>query len=261
MWHNDKCLIIHPRVFKISLTLIKIENDEISVCKNYPIEITEETANVNDIKNIISSKHGFPNMTLLDCSFEIIRDNANTRGELYWNRRFKYFFVNQAEWKEFVERVNNVKLKKVNHPVDLNYVPRAKTTYFPVTLPRTFRRSFTLLKIKNDQIWIYKHLPFNLTEYTANLDYIRKQMINEHGIEDPIVLDRKYKEIRDHVTTRGENFWNTNNIFYFIDRKDWEKFDVEPQCKYHQIKFKKINHSTYFDNSRPNYFKSKESQF
>lgn len=86
-------------------------------------------------------------------------------------------------------------------------------------------------------------------------------MKNEYGVEDPVVLDRKYKEIRDHATTRGEIFWNTNNVFYFISRNDWENFYTEPECKFHQIKFKKVNHTTYFDTMRPTYFKSKESHF
>ena len=86
-------------------------------------------------------------------------------------------------------------------------------------------------------------------------------MSSEYGILDPIVLDRKYKEIRDHSTTRGENFWNTNNIFYFISRKDWQNFYSEPDCKSHQIKLKRVNHTTYFDKNRLTYYKCEESSF
>ena len=82
-----------------------------------------------------------------------------------------------------------------------------------------------------------------------------------YGMDDPMVMDRKYKEIRDHPTTRGELFWNTNRVFYFIDRKDWDNFNVEPECKFHPIKNKKINHTTYFDSSRPSYYKSSDDQF
>lgn len=86
-------------------------------------------------------------------------------------------------------------------------------------------------------------------------------MNTEYGIQDPIVLDRKYKEIHDDSRTRGEIFWNTNNVFYFISRNDWENFYSEPDCKFHQIKLKKVNHTTYFDKNRPTYYKYKESNF
>lgn len=77
---------------------------------------------------------------------------------MYWNRRFKFYFVNQLEWNDFLDRVKNVKLKRVTHLVEPDSKIRPKTTYFPVTMPRTFRRSFTLLKIKNEQIWTYKNV-------------------------------------------------------------------------------------------------------
>lgn len=84
-------------------------------------------------------------------------------------------------------------------------------------------------------------------------------MKGEYQIIDPVILDRNYKEIRDSGTTRGERFWNTDNIFYFIERQDWDTFNREPECKFHQIKFKKVNHTTYFDKFRDTYYKSAEN--
>lgn len=46
----------------------------------FPIELTEETANVSDICKQLDRKHSFPDSILLDSKHELIRDNHNSRG-------------------------------------------------------------------------------------------------------------------------------------------------------------------------------------
>lgn len=77
----------------------------------------------------------------------------------------KFYFANREEWESFCEKnkerkcsTHNINFKKINYPIEIDKNPRPKTAYYPVTLPRTYRRSFTLLKIKNDKIWNYKHV-------------------------------------------------------------------------------------------------------
>ena len=47
----------------------------------YPIELTEKTANLNDIKSIISKKINIPNpVVLLNRNFEKIENNKTAKG-------------------------------------------------------------------------------------------------------------------------------------------------------------------------------------
>lgn len=116
--------------------------------------------------------------------------------------------------------------------------------------------------------------PFELTEYTANVDEIYRIMREIYGLQDPIVLDMRYKEVKDSPRTRGkyfqkclfrkkinkhlillimkgEIFWNTNKLFYFLERPEWEEHSSK-------LQHKTINHITYFDNRRFTYYKSQE---
>jgi hypothetical protein len=48
--------------------------------KKYTIELTEETANVNDIKKLIRKKVETTNPVLLNCNFEKIENNSVNKG-------------------------------------------------------------------------------------------------------------------------------------------------------------------------------------
>lgn len=88
-----------------------------------------------------------------------------TQGEEYWFTKNKFYFVNRAEWMQFKLLSprkcdhHQINYKKINYPIQIDTSPlRSKSAYFPVTKPRTFRRSFTRLRIKKNQIVIYKHV-------------------------------------------------------------------------------------------------------
>lgn len=83
---------------------------------------------------------------------------------MFWSRKEKFYFANRAEWTAYKKekKANSSASNKINYPVLLEKSFKSKSFYFPVTLPRTYRRSFTLLKIVNDEIWVYKNVSLRI---------------------------------------------------------------------------------------------------
>ena len=52
--------------------------------------------------------------------------------------------------------------------------------------------------------------PFNLTEWTANVNHICKIVTTDLNVENPVILDTNFKVVKDSNTTRGmlEIFFN-----------------------------------------------------
>lgn len=95
---------------------------------------------------------------LLNRNFEKIENNTVTRGELFWNRGFKYYFADEKEW-EANSSGERKRVKSVAYPVARPETKfRSKSTYWPVTLPRSFRRSLTRLKILRNHIFVCKYV-------------------------------------------------------------------------------------------------------
>lgn len=51
---------------------------------------------------------------------------------------------------------------------------------------------------------LFFKLPIELNEFIANIDDIKQIIKDQYGMQDPIVLDRRYIEIRDDPRTRGK---------------------------------------------------------
>ncbi len=51
-------------------------------------------------------------------------------------------------------------------------------------------------------------VPFDLTDPTSNIPCISKIIKMHLDIEDPIILDAKFKEVKDTASTRGSLFAN-----------------------------------------------------
>lgn len=157
-------------------------------------------------------------------------DLTTTKGELFWNRRFKFYFTSGQDWESLGE---DRRLKHVVHPIpkstDALSKNRSKsaTTYWPVTFPRSFRRSLTRIHVLRNHIFIFKHVkqinqlnlkdnfctisfslnnnqfPFELSEHTANVKNIRQIIKEKYGVKNPIILDQRYLEVKDYAKTRG----------------------------------------------------------
>ena len=113
-----------------------------------------------------------------------------------------------------------------------------------------------LIIVINVLKFFYK-VPFDLTQLTANIPTINNIIRDNLDIPESIILDTKFKEVFDSSKTRGEEYWNNRQKFYFIDRYDWERYDNSlPNCEFNRIKFRNIKHKTYFDRNRNTYFKN-----
>ena len=85
---------------------------------------------------------------------------------------------------------------------------------------------------------------------------IKRLLSNLYELYDPVILDVRYHEVKDSSTTRGERFWNTNQIFYFVEKDDWEAFKVKQMkqqcdCKSNLVRIRKPgsrSKSAYFYN-------------
>lgn len=255
----------HEKKYRMSLILIEIEDGEISIRNNYPIDLDTTTATVPYIKAQLKRDLDVSNPILLNSRFQEILDSNSTRGDVYWNRGYKYYFIDKEEWKKFIGnsadrkcKTHHLKNKKINRPLELDYVEKKQSSmYFPVTGAKQFRKTITEIKVKNGAITIYKDIPFDLTEPTANIPTINRIIKNNFDVSEAIILDSKFKEVFDHAKTRGELFWKNSNIFYFIDRYEWERYDNSlADCEFNKCKFRNIRHKTYFDKSRESYFKN-----
>lgn len=150
-----------------------------------PLELTEATANVFDIGRLAAEKLNISKPVVLNCNFEKINDHPYNRGmikkilkylfvfcfyydvfffqgELFWNRRFKFYVASHAEWKASLGK--SARLRGIVHPIErasASQLSRCKSSsmYWPVTLPRTFRRSFTRMKLlKKNNLLVFKHV-------------------------------------------------------------------------------------------------------
>jgi hypothetical protein len=160
-----------------------------------------------------------------------------------------------------------VKYKKINHPITYDYKERPTSLYFPVTGPKSFRKTITWIKIKRDELLLYKDVPFVLSDITANVPTINRMITDQVGLKEPVLLELrfmscvKYQAIKDGARTRGELFWNSKRKFYFISRDDWEKAQFESKlhalhCSDFRVKHLNIVHKTFFDKKRDTYFKN-----
>lgn len=253
----------HEKKYRMCLTMIEIEDGEISIRSNIPIDLDTTTANVSYIKAQLKRDLDIKEPVLLNSRFQEIFDSYSTRGDVYWNRGNKYYFIEKSEWTEFSAnserkcKSHHIKNKKINRPLEFDYVEKPASLYFPVTGPKTFRKVITWIKIQNREILLYKDVPYDLTEPTANIPTINQIIRANLGIPESIILDTKFKEVKDSATTRGEAFWKNSNKFYFIDRYEWERYDNSlVDVEFDRIKFRNIRHKTYFDKSRESYFKN-----
>lgn len=259
----------HEKKYRMSIIMIEIVEGEISIRSYIPIDLDNTTANIKYIEEQLQRDLDIDNsLVILNSNFKEILDGNSTRGEIFWNRGLKFYFTDRDEWNKFNGsqkrndgkcKTHQIKNKKINRPFDYTYVQKpSKTFYYPVTGPRTFKKVLIFIQIKGGEIIISKNVPFDLTEPTANittLHNIIKQ--NMKSIQFPVILDAKFKEVKESPKTRGEAYWNNHNKFYFIDRFEWDRYDNSlPDCEFDRIKFRNIKHKTYFDTKRDTYFKN-----
>lgn len=130
--------------------------------------MTPETANVNSIRKQLDEKYGLIDSVLLNSQFEKIPHGQATSGELYWNWRTKYYVTSREEWssinsddKSHSGR-SSIKYKRIKYPIGRGNqrATSAAIPYYPVTLPKPFRRAFTRLTITNGQLFTYKHVGY-----------------------------------------------------------------------------------------------------
>lgn len=254
----------HEKKYRMSLIMIEIVNGEISIRSYIPIDLDNTTANIKYIEEQLQRDLNVTNsLVILNSSFQEILDGNSTRGEVFWNRGHKFYFTDREEWKKFNDnpkrkcKTHQIKNRKINRPFDYENIQKASGSfYFPVTGPRTFKKVLIWIKIQNGEILIYKDVPFDLTEPTANIPTLKNIIRKNLDIDEPIILDTKFKEVKESNKTCGEIFWNNHNKFYFLDRFEWQRYDYSlPDCEFDRIKFRNIKHKTYFDRNRETYFK------
>jgi hypothetical protein len=208
--------------------------------RQYSLDLTPETANVPSIRGKLEETHGLADPVVLDAHFQKISHHRSTSGELFWNWRTKYHVANKAEWETLFEKRPKsprpeLSYRKVIHPIQQS--PRLPSSNgvqeFPITQPRTYRRAFTRLRIESDKVFTFKDvinisffflaflfvtnflklytkknyrfkLPLDLTEYVSNVNSIRLLLAHKFGLNDPIVLDKRYLEVNDKPNVRGK---------------------------------------------------------
>jgi len=89
------------------------------------------------------------------------------KGDTYWNRGNKYYFIDKQESKDFSANSdrkianNYIKSKKINRPFEYSYIEKKSASmYFPVTGPKTFRKTITWIKIQKGAITLYKDVRY-----------------------------------------------------------------------------------------------------
>ena len=114
----------------------------------------------------------------------------------------------------------------------------------------------------------------------SNVPTLKKIIKDNLNLEDPVILDAKFLQVKDSPTTRGRtsklkinftqslieniikdrSFWNTAKKFYFIDRVILEVFDKYlPETNLEDIRYKNIRHLTYFDKNRYTYYRKPQN--
>lgn len=194
------------------------------------------------------------------------------KGEAYWNTKNKIYFLDRKEWKDYDDVLPStksgiIKFKKINHPITYDFKELPTSLYFPVTGPKQFRKAITWIKIQNNDVLLFKDVPFDITDTTASVPSLVKLIKEQLKQPDPVLLELrftngvKYQEIKDSSRTRGELFWNSKRKFYFINKEDWEM--AQNEAKLHclhkselNLRHLNIKHKTYFDKSRDTYFKN-----
>ena len=132
------------------------------------IDLEHQKSTVEWIIYLLQEKYNIVNLVILDSKYEEIPDNKQTRGESFWSWRFnsgtKFYAANRDDWwtllvQKTPKSIIQVKVKKVNYPLE-NKPARPSTglPYYPVTLPKSYRRAFTRLSIKNNRVFVYKHV-------------------------------------------------------------------------------------------------------
>lgn len=253
----------HEKKYRMSLIMTEIRDGEITILSNIPIDLDTHTANVKHIKNQLKKDLNMTSPVLLNSRFQEIFDSNSTRGDTYWHRGSKFYFIEKSLWTDFndkkAENSKNINQnKKINRPFSYDYKERPSSKYYtPVTGPRTFKKVIKWIKIEQGAILLYKDVPFDLTEPTANIPTIKGIIQTNLEIPDVIILDSKFKEVKDSSKNRGEAFWNNSNNFYFLDRFEWQRYDYSlPDCEFDRVKFRNIKHKTYFDRNRNTYYKN-----
>ena len=130
-----------------------------STKKKVPIELTEQTATLPDVKRILTAKTGPTDFYVLDAKFDVVYDEKFTRSrveafsqhrfllklfcfifkiffsfnttnkkldELYWSIRNKFYYVDKLEWNAFLDenertcKNSKIGYKKINYPVEID---------------------------------------------------------------------------------------------------------------------------------------------
>ena len=91
-----------------------------------------------------------------------------------------------------------------------------------------------------------------MNDFISNIDSIKALISSQFEVDDPIILDNRYMELRDSPRMRGEAFWNSNQVFYFIERDIWEEFKFNKENHKHNptqtVPRKRRSKSAYFYN-------------
>jgi hypothetical protein len=128
------------------------------------VDANQDTANVRDILLLLEDKYQLEDQVLLNSSFEKIRYNKFTSGELFWNWRTKYYVANKEEWLTINLQISpytdkyQLKYKRIVYQLQNKAYPTSNKKCYPVTLPKNFRRAFTRISIANNGDFIFKHV-------------------------------------------------------------------------------------------------------
>ena len=133
-----------PKSFRKAITWLKIKNeDELIHYKDVPFDLTNLTANVPQITKIINDHLNIKDPILLELRFmtntvkyQNIKDDARTRGELFWNSKRKFYFITRQDWElaQYESKLHalhssdfNAKQLNVKHKT---YFDKNRETYF-----------------------------------------------------------------------------------------------------------------------------------
>ena len=133
-----------PKSFRKAITWLKIKNeDELIHYKDVPFDLTNLTANVPQITRIINDQLNIKDPILLELRFmantvkyQNIKDDARTRGDLFWNSKRKFYFITRQDWElaQYESKLNalhssdfNAKQLNVKHKT---YFDKNRETYF-----------------------------------------------------------------------------------------------------------------------------------
>ena len=142
-----------------------------SLTLQFPIDLTNATANVTAITELLQDEYNFTEPVLLNSQFKEVIDSKSTRGDLYWNRVNKFHVTERSEWNKFLE-ISEIKIKNRQirqssahaavssynqKPIIYNFKDRPVSSYFNGAA-RSFRKEFTWIKIQNNEIVIIKEV-------------------------------------------------------------------------------------------------------